>query len=94
MKIKFDQLSKILKIIWTWLYEKKYFAFSFLLAALIVKNRPTVAWAYSTSLTKHSRPKLKAFNTKFGPQWKDWENFYQIRQVLLSLPKLVFVILF
>ena len=31
----------------------------------------------------------KAFNTKFGPQWKDCKNTYQVKQVLSLLSKFV-----
>ena len=31
----------------------------------------------------------KAFNTKFGPQWKGCKNTYQVKQVLSLLSKFV-----
>ena len=30
----------------------------------------------------------KAFNTKFGSQWKDWESNYQVRQILALFLKI------
>ena len=35
----------------------------------------------------------KTFNTKFGPQWKDRENSYQVRQILAVFCILVALIL-
>ena len=38
-------------------------------------------------------PPQKAFDTKFGPQWKDWESSNQVRQILPLFCKLVALIL-
>ena len=35
----------------------------------------------------------KVFNTRFGPQWKDWESSYKARQILVLFSKWVAVIL-
>ena len=35
----------------------------------------------------------KAFNTKFGSQWKDWESSCQVKQVLSLFWKLVTLLL-
>ena len=45
-----------------------------LLIALIVKNSHILGWNLFYLSKKRSRPNWKAFNTKFGPQWKDRER--------------------
>ena len=42
-----------------------------------------------TYFANDCRSNFKGFNTKFGPQWKDWKNTYQVKQVLSLLSKFV-----
>ena len=58
---------------------------------LIVKNSHILAGIYFTFLKIGVT--WKAFNTKFRPQWKDWESSYQVRQILVLFCKLVSLIL-
>ena len=67
-----------------------------LLPALIVKNSPFLFGIYFIFLKKKKKileQTWKSFNTKFGPQWKDQENIYYVRQVLALFSKLVALIL-
>ena len=52
-----------------------------LLAALIVKNSHILAGIYY-NFPNVADQTWKVFNTKFGPQWKDRESSYWVRQTL------------
>ena len=65
-----------------------------LLTALIVKNGQSLAGIYFIFFRKSILDQTwKAFNTKFGPQWKNRESSYQVRQVLVLFCKLAALIL-
>ena len=53
-----------------------------LLTVLIVINSHILAGIYFIFLIRCPRPNLKGFNTEFGPQRKDRESSYQVRQIL------------
>ena len=89
VKGKFAQPSKGLEI---WLVANFFICMSFILA-LIGKHSQTLARIYFIFLKKCPRPNLKCFNTKFGPQWKDPENNYQVREILAFFRKCVALIL-
>ena len=63
------------------------------LAASIVKNSPFLAEIYFIFLENVIHQTSKAFNTKFGPQWKDRKSSYQVRQIFALFCKLVALIL-
>ena len=63
-----------------------------LLTALIVKNSHILGRIYFIFLKNILNQTWKAFNTKFGPQWKDRKSSYQVRQVLAVFCKLVALI--
>ena len=67
--------------------------FMSLLTALIGENSHILGGIYFIFLKNRRRPTWKAFNTKFGPQWKDRESSYQVRQILAFFCKLVALIL-
>ena len=52
------------------------------LTALFVKNSHILARIYFVFLKKNVADQIwKSFNTKFGPQWKDRESSYRLRQI-------------
>ena len=56
--------------------------FMSLFRALIAKNSYILSWIYFIFLKNVVDQTWKAFNTKFGPQCKDRESSYQVRQTL------------
>ena len=64
-----------------------------LLTALIVKNVHILAGIYFAFLKNVLDQTWKVFNTKLGPQWKDWESSHQVKQILALFCKLVIWIL-
>ena len=52
-----------------------------LLAASIVKNINFLDETYFIFLKNVIDQTSKAFNAKFGPQWKDKKSSYQVRQI-------------
>ena len=58
-----------------------------------VKNGHILAGIYFIFLKKHHGPNLKSFDAKFGQQWKDWRNGYQVRHHLALFCKSVALIL-
>ena len=67
-----------------------------LLAALIVETSHILAEIYFIFLKNVLDQTCKAFNAKFGPQWKDQKSGktnYQVRQILALFCKLVGLIL-
>ena len=53
-----------------------------LLTTPFVKNSHVLAGIYFIFLKKHHGRNLKSFDAKFGPQWKDWKNGYQVRDII------------
>ena len=66
--------------------------FMSLLTALIVRNSHTLDGIYFIFLKNALDQISKAFYSKFGPQWKDRESSYQVRQILAFLCKSVALI--
>ena len=56
-----------------------------LLTASVVKKSHYLAGIYFIFLKKVIGQTSKAFNTKFGPQWKDRKSSYQVRQIFALL---------
>ena len=56
--------------------------FMSLLLFLIVKNNHKLAGTYFIFLKYTLDETSKAFNIKFGPQWKDLKSSYQVIQIL------------
>ena len=74
--------------------HKSFFCFLCLLIGLIGENSHNLAEIYFIFLKKNILHKIwKAFNAKFGPQWKDWESTYQEKQILVLFRKLIALIL-
>ena len=67
--------------------------FMCLLTVPIVRNSHILAGIYFIFLSNVLDQTWKAFNTKFGPQWKGRESSYQVRQSLAFFWKLVALIL-
>ena len=59
---------------------------------ILKKKEDSLVQTYLFFLKIRPRLNCKGFSTKFGPQWKDWINNYQIKQVLSLLYKLVTLI--
>ena len=64
-----------------------------LLISLIVKFSYILPWFTLSLLQNTLDQNERAFNTKFGPQWKDRESSYQVRETLVRFCKLVALIL-
>ena len=60
-----------------------------LLTYLILKSADILTAIYFVFPNEHPRPTWKAFNTKFGPKWKDTESSYQLRRIVALFYKLV-----
>ena len=60
-----------------------------LLTYWIVKNSHILAGTYFIFLKNVLYQTWKAFKANFGPQWKDRESKYQVRQILTLFCKLV-----
>ena len=60
-----------------------------LLTYWIVKNSHILAGTYFIFLKNVLYQTWKAFKAKFGPQWKDRESKYQVRQILTLFCELV-----
>ena len=67
--------------------------FASLLTALIVRNNHILAGYFFIFLKNVLNQTWQAFNTKFGPQWKDRERSHQVRQILALVCILVELIL-
>ena len=67
--------------------------FMSLLRTLIVQNSDILAGIWFIFLKIVLRETWKAFNSKFGPQWKDQESSYQVRQISMPFCKLVALML-
>ena len=94
VKGKFAQPSKAFKFYEHYCLENVPLLFMCLLTALIVKNGQSLAGIYFIFFKKNILDQTwKAFNTKFGPQWKNRESSYQVRQVLVLFCKLAALIL-
>ena len=72
---------------------KIFFSFLSILTALIVKNSYILAGIYLILLKNALDQTQKAFNTKFGPQWKDWKRSYPVTQISAHFCILVALIL-
>ena len=59
----------------------------------MLKNSHVLAVIYLVCVKTHPRSNLKGFNTKFGPQWKDWPSSFQWRQIWALFFKLLALIL-
>ena len=64
-----------------------------LLISLIVKFSYILPWFTLSLLQNTLDQNERAFNTKFGRQWKDRESIYQVRETLVRFCKLVALIL-
>ena len=70
--------------------KKGFFCFlRSLLTASVVKNTLTFPVIYFIFLKNVPDQAWKSFNTKFGAQWKDPKNSYQVRQDLPLFCKLI-----
>ena len=67
-------IKKSQKKLWAWLSAKFCFAFLSFLTALIVENSHILAKIFFIFLKNVLDHTWKAFNTKFGRQWKDREK--------------------
>ena len=67
--------------------------FMFLLTALIANNSHILARIYFIFLKNILDQSWKAFNAQFGPQWKNWENSYQVKHILAPFCELITLIL-
>ena len=63
-----------------------------LLTILIVKNSHILAGIYSIFLKNVLHQTWEVAGTKSGTQWKDWENSYQVMQILALFRRLVALI--